>query len=220
MDEVTRGKEFDSYQIEQIRLGFEDGLSMEQVKIYADSRFDCEQMEEIRKGIIGIHALTTEQVNMYVNPKFDVNQMKEIIKGFHHGLTMEQIQEYAEPKFDSEQMQEMREEAESHLSEITTHYKGELGEFDYNRSDFVLLKDKDGGDFLRYNEYVGNLTLNLPKGIVDTRGMFAKCDIPSGFKLGDFDTSEVKICSPCFISVICRMDLHLETNLIQVKLRI
>lgn len=34
IDEVIRGKEFNERQIDEIRLGFENGLSVEQVQFY------------------------------------------------------------------------------------------------------------------------------------------------------------------------------------------
>ena len=88
-------------------------------------------------------------------------------------------------------MREMRCDLESHLSEATTHYKGELGEFDYSRRDYVL-RNFHGHDRLQYNSEIGNTTLDLPKGITDTSWMFTGCVLPDGFKFGDFDTSKVE----------------------------
>ena len=158
--------------------------------------YDKEQMLQIQYGIED--GLTKEQIQFYADSKFSDLQMEEIRWGFEDGLTMKQVQTYAKPEFDSEQMLEMREEAESHLSEITIHYKGELGEFDYNRSDYVLLQDREGKDYLHYNEYISNATLDLPDGITNTRNMFKDCTLPNGFILGDFDTSEVTDMSSMF----------------------
>ena len=223
IDEVTRGKVFDRSQMQQIREGFKNGLSMEQIQVYADSKFEWGQMGQIRWGFehdlsveqVKIYAkpefngyqmseirngfedgLTIEQIQVYANPKFDADygcntQMDEIRLGFRHGLTMEQVQMYADSKFGWHQMEKMREEAETHLSEIITHYKGELGEFDYNRSDFVLLHDKDGKDYLQYNEHIYNTTLILPSGLTNTRNMFKRCTLPNGFTLRNFDTRSV-----------------------------
>ena len=156
-----------------IRKGFENGLSLEQIQIYAKPEF-------------------------YASEFIKYSQMHQIRLGLEHGLTTEQVQTYAKSEYYWEQMQEMRHDLESHLSEITTHYKGELGEFDYNRSDFVLLKDKDGKDYLHYNEYIGNTTLDLPNGITNTRNMFKDCTLPDGFAFGDFDTSKVTDMSGMF----------------------
>jgi hypothetical protein len=223
MDEVTKGREFNGRQMKQIGLGFEYGLSVEQVQTYTNPKFDNYQMWEIRKGFE--NGLTMKQVQFYADPKFDGWQMDEIRLGFKHGLSMEQVQVYSDSKFDWEQMdeirlgfkhgltmeqvqsygefdknlmQEMRKEAELHLSETTTRYKGELGEFDYNRSDFVLLQDREGKDYLHYNEYIGNTTLDLPNGITNTRNMFKDCTLPDGFAFGDFDTSKVTDMSGMF----------------------
>ena len=194
--------------MEQIRKGFEHELTMEQVQLYAKPKFSAgfsnedrdywgynNQMEQIRKGFE--HGLNMEQIQSYTDSKFEDWRMEEIRLGFEHGLTMEQVQLYAY-EFDKDLMQEMREDAESHLSEITAHYKGELGEFDYNRSDFVLLQDREGKDYLHYNEYMGNTTLDLPNGITNIRNMFKDCTLPDGFAFGDFDTSKVMDMSGMF----------------------
>ncbi len=41
--------DFDWYQMEQIRLGLKNGLTMEQIKFYADPKFAWNQMEQIRE---------------------------------------------------------------------------------------------------------------------------------------------------------------------------
>ena len=62
---------------------------MEQVKLYADTKFDGDQMYEIREGFE--NGLTMEQVKFYADPKFDDYQMARIRKGLEDGLTMEEI---------------------------------------------------------------------------------------------------------------------------------
>jgi hypothetical protein len=193
---------FDWKRMKEIKAGFENGLSEEQINLYANSKFDENQMYAIKKGFE--NGLSLEQIQIYAKPEFyasefiKYSQMHQIRLGLEHGLTTEQVQTYAKSEYHWEQMQEMRHDLESHLSEITTHYKGELGEFDYNRSDFVLLKDKDGKDYLHYNEYIGNTTLDLPNGITNTRNMFKDCTLPDGFAFGDFDTSKVTDMSGMF----------------------
>lgn len=81
MDEVTRGKEFNENQIREIRQGFENGLSTEQIQFYADSKFDCEYMHQIRdiseaiknppvpqhgSSIISVDCISTNEVNKSV----------------------------------------------------------------------------------------------------------------------------------------------------------
>ena len=75
--------------MEEIRKGFKDGLTMEQVKLYADPKFNYSQMEAIREGFK--NGLTMEQVKVYADPKFDWFQMLQIREDFEDGLTMEEI---------------------------------------------------------------------------------------------------------------------------------
>ena len=67
------------WQMEVVLLGFEHGLSTEQVSIYAKPEFDYTQMEEIERGFA--HGLTMEQVQTYAKPEFDSKQMHQIRKG-------------------------------------------------------------------------------------------------------------------------------------------
>ncbi|RHU80942.1 hypothetical protein DXC24_15860, partial [Clostridium sp. OM08-29] len=77
-----------------------------QVAVYADSKFDSEQMLEIRLGFK--NGFTMEQVAVYANSKFDSKQMEQIRTGFKNGLTMEQVAGYADPKFEWDQMWKIR----------------------------------------------------------------------------------------------------------------
>ena len=53
--------------MEQIRRGIEEGLSKEQIKVYAHSEFTAFQMKEIREGFK--NGLTMEQILTYANPE-------------------------------------------------------------------------------------------------------------------------------------------------------
>lgn len=69
------------------------------------------------------------------------------------------------------------------------HYQGELGDFWYNPEEFTV-------DIFRRGEslhYCGKgKAVELPKGCINTRGMFECCELPAGFTLGDkFDISNV-----------------------------
>lgn len=60
------------------------------------------------------------------------------------------------------------------------HYKGELGEFDYDPEKFELVE----GPFV-YLHYKGKgLNVNLPDGCISIKCMFYKCSLPEGFTLG------------------------------------
>lgn len=43
-------QEFDEEQFKQILQGFEAGFTLEQIAVYADPKFDSDQMHEIRTG--------------------------------------------------------------------------------------------------------------------------------------------------------------------------
>ncbi len=98
--------EFNHLQKSEIYLGRENGLTEEQVAVYAKPEFDFYQMAEIRKGYE--NSLTEEQVAVYAKPIFNSSQMREIRWGYENGLTDEQIAVYAKPEFDCNQMKQIR----------------------------------------------------------------------------------------------------------------
>lgn len=61
-------------QMEEIRLGFECGLSNEQIATYAKPEFDYHQMREIRWGFE--QGLTMYQVELYANSNNDWEVME------------------------------------------------------------------------------------------------------------------------------------------------
>ena len=73
-------------------------------------------------------------------------------------------------------------------SDDLIHYQGELGDFWYDPNEFEIEHTKN--DTLHYK---GNdLSVSLPEGYINTRGVFEGCELPEGFTLGDkFDTSKV-----------------------------
>ena len=44
-------QEFDEEQLNQILWGFENNLTPEQIAVYADTKFEWDQMEQIRLGL-------------------------------------------------------------------------------------------------------------------------------------------------------------------------
>ena len=66
---------------------FGKSLTIEQVKVYADPKFDDDQMFQIRKGLE--EGLTIKQIKVFAKPEFDCCQMEEIREGFKNGLSME-----------------------------------------------------------------------------------------------------------------------------------
>ena len=64
------------------------------------------------------------------------------------------------------------------------HYEGYLGTFDYDDEEFEIYG---------YIRYIGKgLSVDLPKGCIETSYMFMGRILPEGFHLGDFDTSNVR----------------------------
>lgn len=94
--------EFNEYQMREIRCGFNEGLSIEQVSVYAKPEFTCVQMSEIESGFK--KGLSIEQISMYAKPEFYDYQMNQICRGLKNGLSMEQVSVYAKPEFNSNQM--------------------------------------------------------------------------------------------------------------------
>ena len=113
---------FDDYQMKQIYEGFENGLTIDKVKVYADleevkmydydPKFNADQMEEIRLGFQ--NRLKMEEVQIYAYPEFYWAQMAEIRKGLESKkLTIEQVKLYVNVLLSAKQMEKIREDFEN-----------------------------------------------------------------------------------------------------------
>ena len=100
--QLCSNSHFTSEELNQILSGFEKGLSVDKVAIYAKPCYDRGQMNEIRLGLE--NNLSNEQVEVYANPRYDFNKMKLLRCGFVHGFTQEQVEIYAHPEFSIETM--------------------------------------------------------------------------------------------------------------------
>ncbi len=78
---------FDSDQMDEIRLGLKHKVDVSQ---YANPKFDHHQMEQIRLGLE--HSV---DVSVYANPKFNYGQMEQIRLSLEHRVSVSQ---YADPK--------------------------------------------------------------------------------------------------------------------------
>lgn len=74
----------------EIREDFENGLTFEQVKLYAKPEFEYGQIINIRRGLEG--GLSKEQVQLYAKPEFEYWQMEEIRDGFQNNLMDEEME--------------------------------------------------------------------------------------------------------------------------------
>lgn len=101
---------FNTNQMFQIHQGLENGLSIEQVSLYAKKEFNYEQMEQIHDSFYDCSnhdGLSIEQVSVFAKKEFSDRQMMIIIDAFHKGLTIEQVSLFAKPELNWEQMKEI-----------------------------------------------------------------------------------------------------------------
>lgn len=89
-------------QLEEVAGGFRDGLTTEQIDVYAKPEFTAIQMNSIRYSFGA--GLTAEQIAFQANPAFDAIQMDIIRAGFQAGMTMDQVQFFAQPELSANQM--------------------------------------------------------------------------------------------------------------------
>jgi DNA-binding transcriptional MerR regulator len=101
-------------QIRQIRYGLENGLTIEQVKMYVNPEFYAPRMEQIRLALE--HHVSNEKVKIIANEKYEYEQMEQIRLGFENGLTIEQVGNYSDSFFSWQQMEQIRLGCEKHLS--------------------------------------------------------------------------------------------------------
>lgn len=119
--------DFDFFQMKEIRLCIEYGLTPEQIKtcgvpafhygrmrllrrVFEEKKLDVNNMvalnyDQICQVINGFESnLSSEKIAIYANPKFFSEQMKEICNGLCLGLNMDQVSEYAKVEITSEEM--------------------------------------------------------------------------------------------------------------------
>lgn len=94
---------FNSYQMYKIINAFKNGLTEEQVKCFAKPDLSARQMEIICSGLEAGY-LSVNQSNIYATTLFNDDQTYRVVEGYRKGLTTEQIEFYAKPIFDAEQM--------------------------------------------------------------------------------------------------------------------
>lgn len=89
-------------QLDEIAAGKREGLSPEQIKVYAKKEFTSLQMNSIRYSYAA--GLTAEQIGLLANPAFDAVQMDILRASFQAGMTMEQVRLFARPALSASQM--------------------------------------------------------------------------------------------------------------------
>ena len=76
--------DYNEYQIVEILWGIVWNFSIDQLFVYADKKFDCNQMMVVRYCIDD--GLTDEQIKYIANPKFDFIKMMDIKEKFKNEL--------------------------------------------------------------------------------------------------------------------------------------
>ena len=118
-EDVICGRQFSAYQEKQILLGIEHGLSADQIKFYSNPEYDGIIMEKFRLGFedgLSVEqeslclnnfsdaqinmildgfkiGLSMEQVEVYAKPEISYFDMYSIVRGFESGVTVEQMKQ-------------------------------------------------------------------------------------------------------------------------------
>ena len=82
---------FNDEQMQQICWGFQDGLTIEEVEVYANPEFNGDQMETIEWGLVT--GLSIEQVKVYAKPEISWRKMEEIRWEYRWGMSIDEVKE-------------------------------------------------------------------------------------------------------------------------------
>ncbi len=104
--EQYRIRGFSNEQIGQIAMGYTNGLTEEQVDVFARIYFDRGQMLEIRMGLQ--NGLSVDEVSKYADPKWTWQQMSELRMATEADLAPEKMVVLSDPKLSWEQMEQIR----------------------------------------------------------------------------------------------------------------
>ncbi|MBQ8044434.1 MAG: hypothetical protein IJ272_09895 [Clostridia bacterium] len=80
-------------QVEQVRLAIENGLSYEQISVFAKPEFSGKKMAQMRTGFE--YGLSCEQVAVYAKPELSVLQMKHLKLALVAGQNIDYVKQYA-----------------------------------------------------------------------------------------------------------------------------
>ena len=98
--------EFDSLEIEQVLIGYKNGLTIDQIKIY-DNLSTWYKMKWLRIALENGMDLAKLKLNCTLSSYFEP-ELKEIAMGYKNGLSNEQVQIYLDKKNPSESMEQIR----------------------------------------------------------------------------------------------------------------
>lgn len=83
-------------QLKEIHIGIAEGLSPEEIAVFAKPEFHAMQMNALRY-CVSCCDLQPEQLAVIANPAFGAVQMDIIRTGFEKGMSMEQVKSFAQP---------------------------------------------------------------------------------------------------------------------------
>ena len=110
----------DEYQISQIGIGIEAGLTLDEVKIYAKPEFSWKQMFEIRKlleyNLTADQKLTEEQIQFIANPDLEDYEMNFIRLCYEKNIHLNDIKELMNKNIDEWQLRQIKTAIKNNLS--------------------------------------------------------------------------------------------------------
>lgn len=95
-DIISQFPELDDGQSTVILDGFLNGLSLDQIKLYATPMFNCNQMYQILGGLVE-DEFTYDQVKLYADSRYSYQLMQAIRNAMHSGATIEELSEIVQP---------------------------------------------------------------------------------------------------------------------------
>ena len=147
---------FGEYQMEQIRLGLENGLPLDEVRTYAKPEYDSQKMYEKRCALEKINK-EIKKYNLledYRNLGFNVEQLKEIEMAIDDNLTVDEINIFANLNYNENQMRVIREGIMLKL-DVSTYTNPDFSEQQMTQ---ILLGLKAGIDVSTYAKLEMNAT--------------------------------------------------------------
>ena len=121
-----RFPDFNVEQLTEISAGIHEGLTADQIAVFARSEFTGDQMSALR---CSASDLSPEQLALVANPAFSSVQMDVIASSFRNGMTMEQVSTFAKPELTANQMLDRYWEFQNCPSRVSTPEKLSLEEF-------------------------------------------------------------------------------------------
>lgn len=92
-------------QMQEVRKGLIDGLSVKQIRKYATPKLSKGAMAFIRSGLS--YGYNDEKICLINNPSLNYSQIAVIDYAIRHNLPLDKIREYAKPEINEKDMADM-----------------------------------------------------------------------------------------------------------------